>query len=157
MDFQNIKELIRIFDKSELSKLEIKEGDFKIALQKGFEGGVVSYAPAQQISAPVSNVSVQASAPVAAALEAAPVAASNNGLTLKAPMVGTFYRSPSPEASAFVKEGDVVKKGQTICILEAMKIMNEVEAEFDCKILKFLVDDGSPVEFDMPMFAVERV
>jgi len=72
-------------------------------------------------------------------------------------MIGTFYASPSPEASNFVKVGDTVSKGQTLCILEAMKIMNEVEAEFDCKILKILVEDGNPVEYDMPLFVVEKL
>lgn len=156
MDFQNIKELIRIFDKSELNKLEIKEGDFKIALQKGFEGGVVSYASAPVMSAPVVATPV-ASAPILSTTETPSAPAAISGQTLNAPMVGTFYKSPSPEAPAFAKEGDVVRKGQTVCILEAMKIMNEVEAEFDCKIVKILVEDGSPVEFDMPLFIVERV
>ena len=72
-------------------------------------------------------------------------------------MVGTFYASPSPESPAFVSVGDTVRKGQTLCILEAMKIMNEVEAEFDCKILEILVKDGAPVEYDMPIFVVEKL
>ena len=72
-------------------------------------------------------------------------------------MVGTFYRSPSPDSPPFVNVGDTVRKGQTLCILEAMKIMNELEAEFDCKILDILVEDGQPVEYDMPLFLVEKV
>ena len=72
-------------------------------------------------------------------------------------MVGTYYASPSPESPSFVEVGSTVKKGQTLCILEAMKIMNEVEAEFDCKILEILVKDGSPVEYDMPIFVVEKL
>lgn len=156
MNFQNIKELIRIFDKSNLNKLEIKEGDFKIALQKGFESGVASYtATPAPLQTPI--VTTPVATPVAIANQTPSVPEASNAQTLNAPMVGTFYRSPSPDAPPFIKEGDVVKKGQTICILEAMKIMNEVEAEYDCKILKFLVEDGSPVEFDMPLFSVERV
>ena len=156
MDFQNIKELIRIFDKSDLSKLELKENEFKISMQKGFEGSTVTYTPTAQVvsAAPAAVASVPEA--VAAPQASAPVAVSND-LTLNAPMVGTFYKSPSPSAPAFVKEGDVVRKGQAVCILEAMKIMNEVEAEFDCKIVKCLVDDSSPVEYDMPLFIVERV
>lgn len=154
MDFKEIKELIRVFDKSELNKLKVKEGEFEVAMQKGFEGGTIV-----TTSAPVSAV---AAAPVAvsSAVEATPVAAApvaTSGDTINSPMVGTFYASPSPEASAFVKVGDTVKKGQTLCILEAMKIMNEVEAEFDCKIIEILVDDASPVEYDMPIFAVEKL
>ena len=155
MDFKDIKELIRVFDKSELSKLKVKEGEFEISMQKGFEGGtvvaapsVVTAAPVQQVSAPVvsSAPSVEAAAPVA-----------KSGDSINSPMVGTYYSSPSPESPAFVKVGDTVKKGQTLCILEAMKIMNEVEAEFDCKILDILVENGSPVEYDMPIFLVEKL
>ena len=160
MDFKEVKELIRIFDKSELSKLKLKEGEFELSMQKGFEGGTVV------TSAPAPVAAVAAPAPVAA--PAASIAPSNTvtcstedpsvcGDTINAPMVGTYYSSPSPEAPAFVKEGDTVKKGQTLCILEAMKIMNEVEAEFDCKILKVLVDNSAPVEYDMPLFLVEKV
>jgi len=150
MDFKEIKELIRVFDKSELNKLKVKEGEFELSMQKGFEGNtVVTTAPAA-VAAPV------AAAPVAPATTAsAPEAQS--GETINSPMVGTYYSSPSPDAASFVKEGDTVKKGQTLCILEAMKIMNEVEAEFDCKILKILVDNGSPVEYDMPLFVVEKL
>merc|ERR1711879_840680 len=105
-------------------------------------------APAAPIAAP---------APVAAPAPTEAVAATTLGDTINAPMVGTFYASPSPEAGPFIKEGDTVKKGQTLCILEAMKIMNEVEAEFDCKIVKILVEDAAPVEYDMPMFEVEKL
>jgi acetyl-CoA carboxylase biotin carboxyl carrier protein len=72
-------------------------------------------------------------------------------------MVGTFYRAPSPDSPPFVKEGDKVSKGQTLCIIEAMKIFNEIEAEFDCKILEILVEDGQPIEYDMPLFLVEKL
>ncbi len=79
------------------------------------------------------------------------------GETINSPMVGTYYASPSPEAGAFVKAGDMVKTGQTLCILEAMKIMNEVEAEYDFKVIEVLVKDGSPVEYDMPLFLIEKI
>lgn len=152
MDFKEIKELIRVFDKSELNKLKVKEGEFEVAMQKGFEGGTVVTTSAPVAAAPVAV----AAAPVAVAAEAAAPAAIS-GDTIDSPMVGTYYASPSPEAPAFVKVGDTVKKGQTLCILEAMKIMNEVEAEFDCKIVNILVEDGNPVEYDMPIFAVEKL
>lgn len=157
MDFKDIKELIRVFDKSELSKLKVKEGEFEISMQKGFEGGTVlaapsivtttQTAPVQQTSTPsVSNVATETNTSTA-----------KSGDAINSPMVGTFYASPSPESPAFVKAGDTVKKGQTLCILEAMKIMNEVEAEFDCKIIEILVENGSPVEYDMPIFLVEKL
>ncbi len=154
MDFKEIKELIRVFDKSELNKLKVKDGEFEISMQTGFEGGtVVATTAAPAVAAPVASAPV-ASAPVAAAVEAPGAIC---GETIDSPMVGTYYASPSPESPSFVKVGDTVKKGQTLCILEAMKIMNEVEAEFDCKIIKTLVSDGSPVEYDMPLFVIEKI
>ncbi len=152
MDFKEIKELIRVFDKSELNKLKVKDENFEIALQKGFEGAtVVTSAPI------VAPVAAAIAAPVVASVANVSAPEENLGDTIDAPMIGTFYASPSPEASNFVKVGDTVSKGQTLCILEAMKIMNEVEAEFDCKILKILVEDGNPVEYDMPLFVVEKL
>ena len=155
MDKNEIRELIRIFDKSDITKLKIKEGDFSIELQKGLEGNVTyttAPAPVLQaqsvapVAAPVANVGGEAS------INAAPA-----GLSIKSPMVGTFYKSPAPGAASFAKIGDVIRKGQPIGIIEAMKIMNEIEAEFDCKVLDILVEDGQPVEYDMPIFAVEKV
>ena len=154
MDFKDIKELIRVFDKSELNKLKVKEGEFEISMQRGFEGGVTTVTT----SAPVAQATfapapVVASAPVAVEAVSAP----KSGEVINSPMVGTYYSSPSPESPSFVEVGSTVKKGQTLCILEAMSIMNEVEAEFDCKILEILVKDGSPVEYDMPIFVVEKL
>lgn len=157
MDFKEIKELIRVFDKSELNKLKVKDGDFEISMQTGFEGGtVVATAPvaaAPAVAAPIAAAPV-AAAPVAAVETASTAIA---GETINSPMVGTFYASPSPDASNFVKAGDKVKAGDTLCILEAMKIMNEVEAEFDCKIVEVLVQDSNPVEYDMPLFVIEKL
>ncbi|BCD60945.1 MULTISPECIES: acetyl-CoA carboxylase biotin carboxyl carrier protein [unclassified Nitratiruptor] len=154
MDFKQIKELIKIFDKSGLSRLKIKEENFEIAMQKGAEVAVVQgegTAPQPQVaSAPVAATTSETTAteqPVHSA----------KGEYITSPMVGTFYRAPSPDSPPFVKVGDVVSKGQTIGIIEAMKIFNEIEAEFDCKILDILVEDGQPVEYDMPLFLVERV
>ncbi len=150
MTNKDIKDLMRFFDGSDITKVKIKNGDFSIELQKGFEGTYVQ-APAM-MQAPVSAPVAQA--PVVA--EAAP-SAKAVGDAITSPMVGTFYKAPSPGAEAFVKVGTVVKKGQPIGIIEAMKIMNEIEAEFDCRITEILVDDGQPVEYDMPLFAVEKV
>ena len=156
MDFKDIKELIRVFDKSELNKLKVKEGEFEISMQRGFEGGVTTVttsAPVAQVASIAAPVAPVASAPVAVDT----VSAAKSGDVIKSPMVGTYYSSPSPESPSFVEVGSSVKKGQTLCILEAMKIMNEVEAEFDCKIVEILVKDGSPVEYDMPIFVVEKL
>ena len=157
MDFKDIKELIRVFDKSELNKLRIKEGEFEISMQRGFEGGVATVVAAPAVAASVAPVAVAASVAPTAVASSTENTSAKAGDTIKSPMVGTFYSSPSPESPAFVNVGDVVKKGKTLCILEAMKIMNEVEAEFDCKIVEILVKDGSPVEFDMPIFVVEKL
>ena len=157
MDFKDIKELIRVFDKSELNKLKVKEGEFEISMQRGFETGITTVTTTAPMvsSASVSAVAAPVSASVTVATESN--SSSKSGDVINSPMVGTFYSSPSPESPAFVKVGDTVRKGQTLCILEAMKIMNEVEAEFDCKILEILVQDSSPVEYDMPIFVVEKI
>lgn len=158
MEYKEIKELIRVFDKSELNKLKIKDGDFEISMQTGFEAGTVvsGSAPVMQAvqSAPAAPV---AAAPAPGTNVVVETSSAISGDTINSPMVGTFYASPSPESGPFVKVGDVVKAGQALCILEAMKIMNEVEAEFDCKILECLVEDSNPVEYDMPLFVVEKL
>jgi acetyl-CoA carboxylase biotin carboxyl carrier protein len=145
MKFEEIKELIKIFDESGISKVEIGHEDFEIKLEKG---GV---AVKEVVSAPVVET-------VAQKVEVAkPVVEQKIGTTLNSPMVGTFYSAPAPNAQPFVKAGDKVSKGSTIAILEAMKIMNEWEAEFDCVIVKVLVEDGQPVEYDSPIFEVEKI
>jgi len=146
MTNREIKDLMRFFDGSDITKVKIKNGEFSIELQKGFEGGTVVSAP---VAAPAVT-SVEVSAPVAASVEV-------SGDSIKSPMVGTFYTAPAPGAEPFVKVGTVVKKGQTVAIIEAMKIMNEIESEFDCRILEIPLSDGQPVEFDMPLFVVEKV
>jgi acetyl-CoA carboxylase biotin carboxyl carrier protein len=148
MKQDEIKELIKIFDESDITKLKIEDKDFTIALSK--EATVVAQAPVVQASAPVT-------APVATETTSTPVETkAPAGLTINSPMVGTFYKAPSPGAPAFVKVGDSVNAGQAVGIVEAMKIMNEIEAEFDCKIVEILVEDGQPVEFDTPLFVVEK-
>ena len=137
------------FDGSGLSKMKLTKEDFSIELEK--LTGAVMAPVATVAAAPVA----MAAAPVAAPAETA--APEISGDLILSPMVGTFYASPSPDSPSFVKKGDTVKKGQTLAILEAMKIMNELEAEFDCKILDMLVSDGQPVEYDMPLFVVEKL
>jgi len=147
MDMKQIKALMKDFDESTLSSIKINKEGFSIELEKAT---IATVAAAPVAAAPV------AAAPVAAA--AAPAAIEElSGDKILSPMVGTYYASPSPDSPVFVKEGDIVKKGQPLAILEAMKIMNELEAEFDCKILKVLVADGKPVEYDMPLFLVEKM
>jgi len=149
MENKQINALITKFDESGLSKIKITKDGFEIEMEKAT--GLVA-APVQ--AAPAVTAAPVAAAPVAA-VASAPAAIT--GDTIDSPMVGTFYASPSPESAPFVKVGDTIKKGQAVAVLEAMKIMNELEAEFDCKILEILVTDGQAVEYDMPMFVVEKI
>jgi len=151
MDMKQIKTLLQEFDASTLSKLKITQDSFSIELEKNT--GVVAAPVMTAAPVAVAAPAAVASAPETAA-SAAPV---HTGDMIVSPMVGTFYASPSPDSAPFVKVGDRVKKGQVIAILEAMKIMNELEAEFDCKIVSVLVSDGQAVEYDMPLFAVEKL
>lgn len=154
MDFTHLKELVNLFNEGTMSKLEVKNGDFSLCLEKQLvQAPLVQTLPlaintaAPQQAAPVVTQSAQPSQEVVQI----------SGEKINSPMVGTFYRSPSPGADAFVKVGSIVRKGSPVGIIEAMKIMNEIEAEFDCKIVEMLVEDGQPVEYDMPLFRVERV
>ncbi len=152
MDTKQIKSLMREFDDSGLSRIKITKEDFSIELEKATN---LVAAPAAAVAA----APAQASAPAAATTTQAPSAAPAEitGDAILSPMVGTFYASPSPDSPPFVKVGDVIKKGQVVAILEAMKIMNELEADFDCKILEVLATNGQAVEYDMPLFIVEKM
>ncbi len=152
MKFEDIKELIEIFSESDLGQLKLKEKDFSIEMQKG--GGAVTV---QSVPAPVAQATAPAQSEPSSVPSAPVEEESKAGELIVSPMVGTFYAAPSPDSPPFVKVGDTVRKGQTLCILEAMKIMNEVEAEYDCKILEVLVEDGEPVEYDKPLFRVEKL
>ncbi|EED2612002.1 acetyl-CoA carboxylase biotin carboxyl carrier protein [Campylobacter jejuni subsp. jejuni] len=143
MTKEEIKELVNLFAEANISKIKIKEQDgFEIELERDMCCDV----PAPQ---PI-NVSVVNEAQPSQSVK-------SNKPSINSPMVGTFYQAPSPGAAPFVKVGSTVKKGDTIAIIEAMKIMNEIEAEFDCRIVEILVADGQPVEFGMPLFAVEKL
>jgi len=153
MNQKDIKELMEIFNESDIAKLKIEKKDFSISLSK--EATVVAApAQAQVVAQPAPTPAL--AAPAQEASSEAQVPAAKSGLTINSPMVGTFYKAPSPGAAPFVKVGDTVNKGQAVGIVEAMKIMNEIEAELDCTILEVLVEDGQPVEFDTPLFLVEK-
>ena len=152
MDLRKLKTLIDLVSESNISELEITEAEGKVRIVKGgvAVAAAVVAAPAAAPAAPPA-----AAAPVAAAPAAEPVAAEPAGKVIKSPMVGTFYRSASPGAKAFVDVGSTVKPGEPICIIEAMKIMNEIEADVGGKILQILCENGQAVEFGQPMFIVE--
>ena len=166
MDFKQIQELIKIVSRSNIGELRIEEGDFKIVIKQKEDPATVSAAlpvqsflPAQPVIAaqvPVSSVqSVPANSITAADAEAAASKQTESLITIKSPMIGTFYRSSGPDKPAFISIGDEVSVGKTVCIIEAMKLFNEIESEVKGTVVKVLVDDASPVEYDQPLFLVE--
>lgn len=155
MNLKEIKELIEVFNKSEISKLRIKQEPFEIALEKNTATSIITPAPIAQPTLPTPATTAP-QAPSAESTQSAPSSASSGDFILS-PMVGTFYYCPSPGAAPYVKVGDTIKKGQTIGIVEAMKIMNEIEAEFDCKIIAIEANDAQPVEFGSKLVKVEKI
>jgi acetyl-CoA carboxylase biotin carboxyl carrier protein len=158
MDFKQIQELIKMVNKSNIGEVTIEQKDFKVTVKQKDEHitQVVSSAPAMVASAPMASVpAAPAAAPTAAAPKAAPAAEASNLITIKSPMIGTFYRKSSPDKPNFVEVGTEVAPGKVVCIIEAMKLFNEIESEVKGRIVKVLVDDASPVEFDQPLFMVE--
>jgi acetyl-CoA carboxylase biotin carboxyl carrier protein len=160
MDFRQIQDLIKMINKSNIGELTIEEKDFKITIkQKKDEKVTYAQAPAMQpapvFAAPVHHAPAQATTATPAAEAPAASAKTDNLLTIKSPMIGTFYRRPSPDKPIFVEIGDDVNPGKVVCIIEAMKLFNEIESEISGKIVKILVEDASPVEYDQPLFLVE--
>lgn len=166
MEFKQIQELIKAINKSNISELSVEEGDFKITIKQAQTVSETQYVAVQ---APMPAMMPQA-APMPAAIPAAPAQSAaapaaekqapaaggnENYITIKSPMIGTFYRSPSPDKPSFVNVGDEIKQGQVLCIIEAMKLFNEIESEVSGKIVKVLADDASPVEYDQPLFLVQ--
>ena len=149
MDLRKLKKLIDLVQESGIAELEITEGEEKVKIVKG---GVVSVSQAPAAAAPAS-VAPASPAPAAPAPSPQPDAG-QEGHVVKAPMVGTFYRSPSPDAKAFVEVGQSIKEGQTICIIEAMKLMNEIESDASGVVKAILVENGQPVEYGQPLFIV---
>jgi len=154
MDLRKLKKLIDLVQESGIAELEITEGEEKVKIVKGGEATVTPVVPA---TAPLAGAPATAPAPAAAPAAAASTAeeAAQPGHVLKAPMVGTFYRSPSPEAKPFVEVGQNVKAGEAVCIIEAMKLMNEIEADATGMIKAILVEGGQPVEYGQPLFLIE--
>ncbi len=158
MNLTEIQELIKFVSRSGVTEVGIEQKDFKITIKseskkvKREEQTIVLQQPVAQQAAP----QVQAAAAPAPAAPAAPAPAEESKLiTIKSPMIGTFYRSPGPDKSSFVNVGESVKAGDVVCIIEAMKLFNEIESEISGKIVKVLVDDASPVEYDQPLFLVD--
>ena len=161
MNLTEIQDLIKFVSKSGVSEVEIEQKDFKIIIKaehktKKEEHTVYVQAPVAQ-SAPVvaAPVAAPAASPVVEAPKAVAPSEDAKYVTIKSPMIGTFYRSSSPDKPAFANVGDSIGKGQVVCIIEAMKLFNDIESEISGKIVKVLVDDASPVEYDQPLFLVD--
>lgn len=157
MDIRKIKKLIELLEESGLSELEIQEGEESVRLSRHPQGGVapqpVHYPPAPAPPPPPQGGEGERPAP--AGEPAAEEPGLPPGTVVRAPMVGTFYNSPSPDAEPFATEGDEVKAGDTLCIIEAMKMFNQIEAEVSGKVAAVLVENGQPVEFDQPLFVIQ--
>ncbi|MDN3211087.1 acetyl-CoA carboxylase biotin carboxyl carrier protein [Haemophilus sp. SZY H51] len=152
MDIRKIKKLIELVEESGITELEVQEEEGTVRISRA--APAVVPAAIQYAAAPVAPVTAPAAAPAAAAPAEAPVA-EISGHQVRSPMVGTFYRSPSPEAKAFVEVGQTVKVGDALCIVEAMKMMNRIEADKAGVVKAILVNDGEAVEFDQPLIVIE--
>ena len=152
MDLKQIHDLIKVVNKSNIGEISLEDKDGKVTIKQKEDKITVTSAPAQTVyaSAPAAP---SAAAPVAAAPAAAPTA--DNLITIKSPMIGTFYRRASPDKPLLAEEGTEVSAGKVVCIIEAMKLFNEIESEVKGTIVKILVEDASPVEFDQPLFLVQ--
>ena len=155
MDLKQIHELIKIVNKSNIGEISIEDKDGKVTIKQKEEAAVTyTSAPSQAVYAP-APAAAPATAPVASATAAAPAPKADNLITIKSPMIGTFYRRPSPDKPLLADVGTDVTAGKVVCIIEAMKLFNEIESEISGTIVKVLVEDASPVEFDQPLFLVE--
>ncbi|SDG62358.1 acetyl-CoA carboxylase biotin carboxyl carrier protein [Flavobacterium omnivorum] len=157
MDLKEIQNLIKFVANSGVAEVKLEMDDVKITIRTTLEGNVTETTYVQQMPAQAVPQQVAAApqmAPVAAVPEA-PVVENSHYITIKSPIIGTFYRKPSPDKPMFVEVGKTISKGDVLCVIEAMKLFNEIESEISGKIVKILVDDMSPVEFDQPLFLVD--
>jgi acetyl-CoA carboxylase biotin carboxyl carrier protein len=152
MDLKQIHDLIKVVNKSNIGEISIEDKDGKVTIKQKEDKITVTSAPAQTVYA-AAPAAPSAAAPVASAPAAAPAA--DNLITIKSPMIGTFYRRASPDKPLLAEEGTEVSAGKVVCIIEAMKLFNEIESEVKGTIVKILVEDASPVEFDQPLFLVQ--
>ena len=155
MDIRKVKKLIELLEESNIQEIEIHEGEESVRISRGFNAVQAMPMPASMPSAaPVVQAAPAASAAPAAAAAAPAVVETHAGKAIKSPMVGTFYRSSSPDAAAFVEVGQNVNKGDVVCIVEAMKMMNQIEAEVSGVVQAILAEDGQPVEFDQNLILI---
>jgi acetyl-CoA carboxylase biotin carboxyl carrier protein len=159
VDIKDIKTLIKMVTETDITEFELENPDEKILIKRGGQPEIIHYQGQPQLTpmhytAPAALVTPTANQPQEAAATA-PITAPEKGQSITSPIVGTFYRAPAPDAAAYVEVGQVVEKGQVLCIVEAMKLMNEIEAEYRCKIIKIVKENANPVEFGDVLFVVE--
>ncbi|MCS6895917.1 MAG: acetyl-CoA carboxylase biotin carboxyl carrier protein [Bacteroidia bacterium] len=161
MDLKSILELLRFVSKSDLSEVVVEEGDFRLTVRKGTSGNVVSPVsvppPSVQPLPTITPIAPPPSTIEPPKAEPVPPASPKKLNYIRSPMVGTFYRRPSPDKEPYVKVGDIIQPGQVVCIIEAMKLFNEIQSEIAGRIVRLLVEDGQPVEYDQPLFEVEPI
>jgi acetyl-CoA carboxylase biotin carboxyl carrier protein len=157
MDIREIQNLIKFVAKSGATEVKLEMDDFKITIKTTSEGTESTYVQHVPVAQPVQQVAAPAPVAVnAPAIPAAPAEEDNSKyVVIKSPMIGTLYRKPAPDKAPFIEVGSTISKGDVVCVVEAMKLFNEIEAEISGKIVKVLVDDSSPVEFDQPLFLVD--
>lgn len=164
MDFKQIQELIKLVNDSNIGEVTVEQKDFKITVRQKEEqitqvmATTMPHMPAMQSLPQQAPQGLPAAAPAQSATPAqtaASAAPAGNTITIKSPMIGTFYRKPSPDKPNFVEVGDEVTPGKVVCVIEAMKLFNEIESEVKGRIVKILVEDASPVEYDQPLYLVE--
>jgi len=160
MDYKQIQELIKLVNKSNIGELSIEEKDFKILIKQKEEKVYQAEVMPQQLFQPSAYMQpsmpgAPQAQPAAAGTSAEAVAKTDNLITIKSPMIGTFYKRPAPDKPNFVEPGDEITPGKVVCIIEAMKLFNEIESEVSGKVVKTLVEDASPVEYDQPLFLVD--
>ncbi len=157
MDLKQIHELIKIINKSNIGEISIEDKDGKVTIKQKEEAVVNVAAPQPQVytTSPQMLPSAMQSAPAAAPVSSTPATQADNLITIKSPMIGTFYRRQSPDKPLFAEVGTEITSGKVVCIIEAMKLFNEIESEISGTIVKILVEDASPVEYDQPLFLVE--
>jgi acetyl-CoA carboxylase biotin carboxyl carrier protein len=158
MDLTDIKRLVKLVEASGIDELEIHEDKLQIRITKNRPGQVVQTAALQTVQAVPHGFQppkIDAS-PHEAKVEPSPSPKSDNMVEIRSPMVGTFYRAPAPDSEPYIREGDAIHPGKILCIIEAMKLMNEIEAELKGKIVKILVENATPVEYNQPLFLVEK-
>ncbi|GAA4759981.1 MULTISPECIES: acetyl-CoA carboxylase biotin carboxyl carrier protein [Flavobacterium] len=160
MDIREIQNLIKFVAKSGATEVKLEMDDFKITIKTTTEGAETTYVQHVPMQPAIPQIPVAANPVATTPVAATPVAEAvgddtSKYITVKSPMIGTFYRKPAPDKPMFVEVGSTISKGDTLCVIEAMKLFNEIESEVSGKIVKVLVDDSSPVEFDQPLFLVD--